>query len=132
VDCFDRQYDVLACPAFLACDGEKVVGLASYAEETAWRAVILVVLNVLPGYQGRGGGRALLQALCKETVARGMSRVLVATSNDNLMALAFYQRLGFRITEIAVGRIAEDHGGAFPGFGGIMVRDEIRLVRNLD
>jgi ribosomal protein S18 acetylase RimI-like enzyme len=128
VDCFDRQYDVLACPAFLACDGNKVAGLASYAIEKAWDAVVLVILNVLPDYQGRLAGRALLDAVRGEAVRHSLGNILVVTSNDDLPALALYQRYGFRITEILPGRIADDHGGEFPGFAGIMVRDEIRLA----
>lgn len=48
VDCFDRQYDVSTCPAFLVCDGEQAVGLAAYAVEAGWDAMVLVMLNVLP------------------------------------------------------------------------------------
>jgi ribosomal protein S18 acetylase RimI-like enzyme len=128
VDCFERQYDVLTCPAFLTCDGDEVVGLASYTIEEEWEAVILVLLNILPGFQGRGGGRMLLDAVCDVALQRGMERVLIVTSNDDLPALALYQRYGFRITEVLPGRIARDHGGEFPGFAGIPVRDEIRLA----
>jgi GNAT superfamily N-acetyltransferase len=128
VDCFDRQYDVLHCPAFVACDGDAVVGLASYTVETEWDAVVLVVLNVLPGYQGRGAGSALIDSVCDEAARRGLKRVIVVTSNDDLLVLALYQRYGFYITEVIPGRIAHDHGGAFPGFAGIKVRDEIRLA----
>ena len=128
VDCFDRQYDILACPAFLACDGDEVVGLASYAVEADWDAVVLVMLNVLPEYQGRGTGRALLAAVRGEAVQRGLGRILVVTSNDDLPALALYQRIGFRITEVLPGRVAQHHGGEFPGLAGIVVRDEIRLA----
>jgi len=127
VDCFDRQYDVMACPALLACDGDSVVGAAPFAVEQAWGAMVLVMLNVLPGYQGRGGGRSLLDALCREARRRELARILVATTNDDLPALALYQRYGFRIIEIVPGRVAEDHGAAFSGFAGIPVRDEIRL-----
>ena len=127
VDCFDRQYDVLACPALLACEGGEVVGVASYAVEEAWDAIVLVIFNSLSGHQGRGGGAALLDALRGEAAQRGLGRILVATSNDNLPALALYQRYGFRILEVIPGRIAEDHGGEFPGFAGIPVRDEVRL-----
>jgi ribosomal protein S18 acetylase RimI-like enzyme len=131
VDCFDRRYDVLACPAFLACDGEEVVGLASYKVEERWDAVVLVVLNVLPAYQGRGGGRALLDAVRSEAVRLGLEKLLVVTSNDDLPALALYQRYGFRIQEVIPGRIAQEHGGELPGFFGIPVRDEIRLTYEL-
>lgn len=128
VDCFDRQYDVLACPAFLACEGDQVVGLASYAVEEAWGAVVLVIFNLLPDYQGRGGGWALLDAVHTEAVRRGLAQLLVVTSNDDLPALALYQRYGFRITEVIPGHIAQHHGTEFPGFAGIPVRDEIRLT----
>jgi len=132
VDCFDRQYDVMACPAFVACDGEDVVGAAVFAVEEAWSALVLVMLNVLPGFQGRGGGRSLLDALRHEASRRGLDRILVVTTNDDLPALALYQRYGFRIAEIVVGRVATDHaagrdGQVLAGFAGIPVRDEIRL-----
>ncbi len=132
VDCFDRRYDVLACPAFVACDGGQVIGLASYAPEEAWNALVLVILNVLPGYQGRGGGRALLDAVRGEVLRRGLGGILVVTTNDDLPALALYQRYGFRITEIIAGRVALHHGREFPGFAGIPVRDEIRLTYEVD
>ena len=131
VDCFDRQYDVTACPAYLACDGDHVVGAAPFAVEEAWGAIVLVMLNVLPGYQGRGGGRSLLDAICQEAGERGLARILVVTTNDDLPALALYQRYGFHIIEILAGRVARDHGGAFDGFAGIPVRDEIRLQYQL-
>jgi ribosomal protein S18 acetylase RimI-like enzyme len=131
VDCFDRQYDVGTCPAFVACDGDEIVGMASYAVEEEWGAVVLVVLNVLPGHQNRGGGRSLIDAVRGEAGRLGLRRILVVTSNDDLPALALYQRHGFRITEVIPGRIAQEHGGDMPGFAGIPVRDEIRLAYEL-
>jgi ribosomal protein S18 acetylase RimI-like enzyme len=131
VDCFDRQYDVTACPGFVACDGDRAVGLASYALEPTWDAAVLVLLNVLPRWQGRGVGRALVEAVGAEATRQGLGRVVVVTSNDDLPALAFYQRHGFRITGIVPGRIAEHHGGEVAGFAGLPVRDEIRLERAL-
>jgi ribosomal protein S18 acetylase RimI-like enzyme len=131
VDCFDRQYDVLVYPAFVACDGDEVIGVASYALEADWEALVLVVLHILPDYQGRGGGWALLEAVHDQAEQRGARRILVATSNDDLPALALYQRYGFHIAEVIRGRIAEDHGGEFPGFAGILVRDEVRLEYQL-
>ena len=128
VDCFDRQYDVLACPAILACEGKEVVGLASYAIEKGWQAVVLVMLNVLPEFQGRSAGRDLLDSMRDIAKAHSLKRILVVTSNDDLPALSLYQRYGFQITGIIPELIADDHGSEFPGFSAIMVRDEIRLV----
>jgi ribosomal protein S18 acetylase RimI-like enzyme len=132
VNAFDRQYDVLDCPAFLACDHEQVVGLAAYAIEADWDAAVLVMLNVLPDFQGRGAARTMLDAIWGEAARRDLDRVLVVTSNDDLPALALYQRYGFRITEVIPGRIAGHHGGEIPGFSGIPVRDEIRLEYRLE
>ena len=129
VDCLGREYDVLTCPAFLACDGRDAVGMASYAVEPDWDAVVLVMLNVLPACQDRAGGSALIKALVDETARLGRARILVATSNDDLLALAFYQRRGFHLTGLIPGIIAEHHGGELVGFAGIPVRDEIRLER---
>ena len=47
VDCFGRQYDVLACPATLACEGNRPVGLAAYTVEKDLDALILVILKSL-------------------------------------------------------------------------------------
>jgi GNAT superfamily N-acetyltransferase len=127
VDCFGQRYDVLECPAFVACEEDTVVGVASYAIEPDWDAIVLVILNVLPGYQGRGGGRGLLDAVRDEAAQRDLGRVLVVTTNDELPALALYQHFGFRITEVVPSLLALDHGGEFPGLAGLPVRDEIRL-----
>ena len=131
VDCFDQQYDVLACPAILACKGRIPVGLASYAIEAELDAAVLVVLNVLPEVQGQGLGRALIDATCDRARESNLRCILVVTSNDDLPALGLYQRYGFRIRHIVTGRIAEHHGGEVPGFAAIPVRDEIQLVYEL-
>ncbi|MBN1955127.1 MAG: GNAT family N-acetyltransferase, partial [Anaerolineae bacterium] len=105
------------------------VGLASYAVESGWNAVVLVMLNVLPACQGRNGGGRLIAAVVDEAARLRRARVLVATSNDDLLALAFYQRHGFHFVELLPGAIVKHHGGELAGFAGIPVRDEIRLER---
>jgi GNAT superfamily N-acetyltransferase len=127
VDCFGREYDVLACPTLLAFEGEEVAGLASYTAEVEWDAMVLVLLNVLPNFQGRGAGWQLLDALHSTTAHLGLRRIVVATSNDDLPALSLYQRYGFRILGIISGGVARHHGAELPGFSGIPIRDEIQL-----
>lgn len=130
VECFDREYDVPHLPAFLVCEGSEVMGLLAYAEEDG--ALNLVVLNVLPQVQGRGGGRALLEAVLVEARSRSLARLVVSTTNDDLLALYLYQRFGFRVMGVLPGRLVEHHGGEESGFAGIPVRDEIRLERRVD
>lgn len=129
IECFDRSYQVDTLPAYVACDEDEIVGVASYAREGD--AMNLVMLNVLPQWQGRGAARGLIAALIQEAQATGTERVIVATTNDDQPALGLYQRLGFAITGVLVGKLVEHHGGIEPGFDGIPVRDEIQLELQL-
>ena len=70
----------------------------------AWKrredALQIVALATDPMWQRSGvGGYLVAEA---ETLARrtGARRVVLATTNDNLPALYFYQRRGYRITEV--------------------------------
>jgi GNAT superfamily N-acetyltransferase len=129
VECFDRSYQVDALPAYLACDEDEIVGVASYAREE--EATNLVMLNVLPRWQGRGAASDLIAAVIDMARAEGVNRLVVATTNDDLPALGLYQRLGFTITEVVVGKLVEHHGEIELGFAGIPVRDEIRMELRL-
>jgi GNAT superfamily N-acetyltransferase len=132
MDCFGKTYRAVDLPALLACDGNQVVGLLSYAVERRWKAINIIALQVLPAEQGRGGAVALLRVLEAQARRMGIGRLLVATSNDNLLALYFYQRLGFEISAIKVGQIApDDPEEEFVGVGRIPVRDEVRLEKRL-
>lgn len=128
MECFEGVYgvyDVTQLPAFAGLAEEQLVGFLSYAIEED--ALNIVMLNVLPERQGAGLGQELVNAVIGEAGRRNLSRLIVGTSNDNLPALDFYQRLGFVVKEVVPGRIVEYHGGVEEGFGGIGVRDEIRL-----
>lgn len=64
----------------------------------------------------------------------GLRTMILSTSNDNLPALYFYQRRGFVIEQVLPGVALKHHqasGEPEIGFGGIPVRDEIRLVKGL-
>ena len=91
----------------------------------------LTALGAEPRRQGTG--TALVAALLASARANGISRIWVVTTNDNLEALAFYQRHGFRITEIRVGAVDEARRTLKPaipevGEHGIGVHDEIELA----
>ncbi|MGQ9494507.1 MAG: GNAT family N-acetyltransferase [Anaerolineae bacterium] len=130
VVCFDHTYDVLVLPAWIAHDDDKIAGMLSYALEED--RLVIVMLNVHPEYQGKRTARSLLAVAEREARARGLSRLVVATSNDDLPALYLYQRWGFVISEVKPGAILAHHGHEERGFASIPVRDEIRLERKLD
>ena len=56
----------------------------------------------------------------------------MATTNDNLPALYFYQRRGYRITALVPGSVVGRTGELRVGFAGIPVRDEVQLEKLLD
>jgi hypothetical protein len=78
----------------------------------------------------------LLAAFLEAIRGSGARRVWLATTNDNLDALAFYQRRGFRLAELRPGAVdaARRLKPTIPAVGahGIPMRDELELVLDLD
>src|SRR5215469_9765246 len=76
-------------------------------------------------------GSALIDALIAVLRDAGHDRPLVTTTNDNLAALGFYQRRGFRVHAIRCGAVDEARlrKPTIPlvGFNGIELHDEIDL-----
>jgi len=145
VECFGQTYDLAQIPALLAWaepgpdgmvssagkEGEMVpVGLLAYALGGAWATI--VVLNVIPDYQGLGIARQLIGRACEIAAEAGKPRVMVAISNDDLPALSLYQRQGFRLMDLLPQQVLRHHGVEEAGFGGIPVRDEIQLCLDLE
>ena len=58
----------------------------------------LARLAVLPAYQGRKIGHAMVNDLLRQFLLRGTFRVTVNTQSDNLTSLSLYEKLGFRKT----------------------------------
>jgi GNAT superfamily N-acetyltransferase len=85
--------------------------------------------------QWQGAGTALIDAIRQMAARRGCNRVWLVTTNDNVDALRFYQRRGFRIASVRPGAV-DDARRAFkpeiPAVGqhGIPLRDEIELELN--
>jgi GNAT superfamily N-acetyltransferase len=123
-----RSLDALRLPALITGAQE---GLAIY--EVAGDRAELVVLEAL--IRRRGIGTALLAELAARAGRLGARSLHLSTTNDNLDALRFYQRRGFRLAEVRPGAIdayrALKPGIARVGSYGIPVRDELRLVLEL-
>lgn len=104
---------------------DRIVGLLTYTIEDG--AMEILTLNST--LEGAGIGSALM--LCAIDAARKeqLKRVWLTTSNDNLHAIGFYQRLGFRMTAIHLGRVDEARKTKpqIPEFGerGVRIQDEI-------
>jgi ribosomal protein S18 acetylase RimI-like enzyme len=119
--------DPLACPGLVAeLDGGPAGILSFDADGTD---VEVVYIEVVAKQQGIG--TRLLDALDARTRAH---RLWLVTTNDNLDALRFYQRRGFRICDIRPGAVDEARRTLKPsiadvGSYGIPIRDEIVLER---
>lgn len=85
---------------------------------------------------GHGIGSALLSHVESAARAAGCLRIELVTTNDNVDALRFYQRRGYRIAAIDPGAIdrARRIKPSIPliGFHGIPIRDELTMVKDLD
>lgn len=119
-------------PALVAeVDGERA-GLLTY--HRTGDEIEVVTLDALR--TGKGIGRALLDAMAEEARGLGTTRIWLITSNDNIDALRFYQRAGYRITAVhqgAVDRAREIKPGIpLVGAHGIEIHDEIELARAVD
>jgi len=82
---------------------------------------------------GHGTGTALVEALAALVHAQGGAVIRVVTTNDNLDALAFYQRRGFRLCEVRLGAVDTARRTLKPaipvmGQHGIEMHDEIELA----
>lgn len=117
---------------FVAEEGGEAVGLATYA--IAGAACELLSIDSLR--EGRGVGGALLEAVVAAARAAGCMWLQLITTNDNLQALGFYQRRGFRIVGVSPGAVDRARAALKPAIpavadNGIPIRDEIELVRQL-
>lgn len=110
----------------IAGDG---LGLLTYLP--ADDAIELSAIAAAP--RRRGTGTALVGALVALARAQAVPRIWVVTTNDNLDALAFYQRRGFYLTELRAGAIDEARRTLKPqipliGEHGLAIRDELELA----
>ena len=127
---FGEEFQADTVPAIVAEVDGDLAGALAYRLQPG--ELQIVALATDPEWQRSGvGGRLVDHA---EQVAReaGVAHVTVATTNDNLPALYFYQRRGYRLTEVMVDAVASANDGAtIVGFAGIVIRDEFHLVKPL-
>jgi RimJ/RimL family protein N-acetyltransferase len=104
--------DAMALPALVAGDRH---GLATYCL--------------------RGADAVLVTLLARRLKEQGIHRLWVTTTNDNLAALGFYQKRGFRLERLRAGAVEQSRlvkpGIPMLAANGIAIRDEIDLCRKL-
>ncbi len=93
---------------FVLRDDSRVVGMANalISISTAEGGPVLILEDVIVAASHRGGGqgRRLIEHVLAWAATQGMSRVTLLADKDNAAALAFYERLGFEKSAMAVRR----------------------------
>ncbi len=112
----------------LKADG-KLIGLITWAHSGEWAEIV----SIDAFERGKGYGRLLLTAAENELAQHGVTQLSVITSNDNLPAVGFYQKLGFRLRRVhldAMDRVRE-HKPHIPatGLGGLPLIDMWELEK---
>ncbi len=117
--------------------------LSGFVVETdgAWQGVITYeivdgaceIVTLDSRSEGRGIGAALIEVVAALARAEGCSRLWLITTNDNLNALRFYQKRGFRLVAVHPGAVDEARRlkPSIPLIGndGIPLHDELELER---
>jgi GNAT superfamily N-acetyltransferase len=123
-----RLTDLLAV---IAWNEDARVGAATFA--VGRDACELISANSM--VVRKGIGTALLRAVEAEAQALGCQRIRLTITNDNLDALRFYQKQGYRLTRLYPGGVHTSRKlKADPpeiGRHGIPIRDELEMEKEL-
>jgi hypothetical protein len=123
-----RAWDLGVCDCLIAGD---FAGLLAFSREERPIAEVVAINAFEPQ---RGVGTALMAALPSH-LGPGFAQARLGTTNDNLDALRFYQRRGWRLAAIRPGAMeaARAIKPTIPlvGHYGLPLRDEIDLVLDL-
>lgn len=127
-----RVWTPAELPGFAAFEDDRCVGLVTY--ELDGPACEIVTIDALE--EGRGVGTALLAAVGAAAREAKCDRLRLLTTNNNLRALAFYQKRGFRLVDLVPGAIDEERKRkpSIPEVdsAGLPIRDELHLELLLD
>lgn len=105
----------------------RIVAALTY-EMTAQGMEVLTLNSAL---EGQGIGSMLMLSAIETARRAECGRIWLTTSNDNLKAVSFYQRLGFRIVSVNLDMVDEERrmNPRIPTHGerGVRMRDELVL-----
>jgi len=115
-------------------DAGALLGLVTYRRTEP--APELEVVSLDSDVEGRGVGTALLARVMEVARTEGLVRVWLITTNDNVDALRFYQRRGFRLVALHLDAVAAARAvkPSIPERGpdGVPLRDEWELEWRVD
>ncbi|TCI26198.1 GNAT family N-acetyltransferase [Exiguobacterium sp. SH5S13] len=120
-------YDCATLDGFVAMEEATIIGLITYVI----REEELEIISLDSLRENRGIGSSLLDEVERWARLHRLKRMSLITTNDNLKALAFYQKRGWRLERIIPGAVDEARlqKSSIPMIGehGIPLHDEIIL-----
>ena len=123
----DDVFYPASLPGFIAERAGRIAGLVTFDA----RAGVLEIVTINALDQFTGIGTMLIEAVRAEAKRRGCQQVTLTTTNDNVDALRFYQRRGFRMAALRPGAVDRSRlrKPEIPRTGdfGIPLHDEIDL-----
>jgi GNAT superfamily N-acetyltransferase len=124
----DTVYHPAVLPGLIAERAGRIAGLLTY--HVSADVLEIVTLNALDKFGGVG--TYLISAVLEEAKSRRCREVTLSTTNDNIDAIRFYQRRGFRLAALRPGAVdrARLRKPAIPLVGdyGIPIHDEVDLT----
>jgi DNA-3-methyladenine glycosylase I len=112
---------------FVAVEGDEWLGCVTFT----FVGDECEIVSIDSLREGAGTGSALIREAVEAARRQGCRRVFLITTNDNLNALAFYQKRGFELAALYRGAVDESRKlkPSIPQVGahGIPLRDEIEL-----
>ncbi|MCU1807995.1 GNAT family N-acetyltransferase [Cytobacillus firmus] len=126
-------YDCSALDGFAVLNEEdKIIGLITYIIKNTECEII----SLDSTEEGKGIGTSLVQEVENFAEKKNCRIVKLITTNDNLLALKFYQKRGFILSKI-IHNAVEEARKVKPeipliGNDGIPIRDEIELIKVLN
>jgi GNAT superfamily N-acetyltransferase len=123
----DDVFYPASLPGFIAERAGRIAGLVTF--DVRGGVLEIVTINALDQFTGIG--TMLIEAVRAEAKRRGCQQVTLTTTNDNVDALRFYQRRGFRMAALRPGAVDRSRlrKPEIPRTGdfGIPLHDEIDL-----
>lgn len=122
-----KKTNALELPAFIAIADGKQAGLITYHIENGECEIVTLDSFV----EGKGIGIKLIDAVKEIATQQNCKRLWFITTNDNMHALAFYQKRGFHLSALFPSAMEEARKlkPQIPLIGndGIPLRDELEL-----
>ncbi|MDZ5470503.1 GNAT family N-acetyltransferase [Bacillus sp. 31A1R] len=123
-------YECDSLPGYVCLsDKQEVIGLVTFVDRGNEREIISLD-SIL---ENKGIGSNLMELAETDAKQANMDKITLITSNDNINAIKFYQKRGYRIVQVLCDAIDEARKikPSIPliGYHGIPIKDELVLEK---